>query len=305
MTWNLLVTQALNGLQYGVVLFLLAAGLTLVLGVMNFVNLAHGSFYMLGAYFAAAVFARTNSFVAAGVAAVLGTLVIGALVERTALRTFYARGHLDQVLATFGLILFFNELVRVIWGASPVYMAPPRAFSGTIELLGFTYPSYRGLVIAVGLLMGAGLYLLIHHTRIGMLIRAGASNAQMVSVLGVNIRFVNTLLFGLGAAMAGLSGLMAGPIFSVQPGMGDNVLIAVIVVIVIGGIGSVRGAFYGALIVGVVDTVGRIYLPFVLRQVAERTVADAAGPALASMLIYLFMAVVLAVRPQGLFPARR
>ncbi len=305
MTWNLLVTQALNGLQYGVVLFLLAAGLTLVLGVMNFVNLAHGSFYMLGAYIAAAVFARTNSFVAAGAAAVLGTLVIGALIERTALRTFYARGHLDQVLATFGLILFFNELVRIIWGASPVYMRPPDAFSGIVELLGFAYPSYRGLVIAVGLLVGAGLYLLIHHTRIGMLIRAGASNAQMVSVLGVNIRFVNTLLFGLGAAMAGLAGLMAGPIFSVQPGMGDNVLIAVIVVIVIGGIGSVRGAFYGALIVGVVDTVGRIYLPFVLRQVAERTVADAAGPALASMLIYLFMAVVLALRPQGLFPARR
>jgi len=305
MTWNLLVTQALNGLQYGVVLFLLAAGLTLVLGVMNFVNLAHGSFYMLGAYIAAAVFARTNSFLAAGAAAVLGTLVIGALVERTALRTFYARGHLDQVLATFGLILFFNELVRIIWGASPVYMRPPDAFSGIVELLGFAYPSYRGLVIAVGLLVGAGLYLLIHHTRIGMLIRAGASNAQMVSVLGVNIRFVNTLLFGLGAAMAGLAGLMAGPIFSVQPGMGDNVLIAVIVVIVIGGIGSVRGAFYGALIVGVVDTVGRIYLPFVLRQVAERTVADAAGPALASMLIYLFMAVVLALRPQGLFPARR
>jgi len=305
MTWNLLVTQALNGLQYGVVLFLLAAGLTLVLGVMNFVNLAHGSFYMLGAYIAAAVFARTNSFLAAGAAAVLGTLVIGALVERTALRTFYARGHLDQVLATFGLILFFNELVRIIWGASPVYMRPPDAFSGIVELLGFAYPSYRGLVIAVGLLVGAGLYLLIHHTRIGMLIRAGASNAQMVSVLGVNIRFVNTLLFGLGAAMAGLAGLMAGPIFSVQPGMGDNVLIAVIVVIVIGGIGSVRGAFYGALIVGVVDTVGRIYLPLVLRQVAERTVADAAGPALASMLIYLFMAVVLALRPQGLFPARR
>jgi len=305
MTWNLLVTQALNGLQFGVVLFLLAAGLTLVLGVMNFVNLAHGSLYMLGAYIAAAAYARSDSFIVAGVAAVLGTLLIGVVVERTTLRTFYARGHLDQVLATFGLILFFNEAVRIIWGASPVYMRPPDAFSGTIDLLGFTYPSYRILVIVVGLMMAGGLYLLIHHTRVGMLIRAGATNAQMVSVLGVNIRLVNTLLFGLGAAMAGLSGLMAGPIFSVQPGMGDNVLIAVIVVIVIGGIGSVRGAFYGALIVGVVDTVGRIYLPLLLRQVAERTVADAAGPALASMLIYLFMAVVLAVRPQGLFPARR
>ena len=305
MTWNLLVIQALNGLQYGVLLFLLAAGLTLVLGVMNFVNLAHGSLYMLGAYIAAAVFARSNSFILAGLAAVLGTLLIGAIIERTTLRTFYARGHLDQVLATFGLILFFNEAVRIIWGQSPVYMAAPDAFSGTIDLLGSSYPSYRVLVIVVGLMMGGGLYLLIHHTRVGMLIRAGATNAQMVSVLGVDIQFLNTLLFGLGAAMAGLSGMMAAPIFAVQPGMGDNVLIAIIVVIVIGGIGSVRGAFYGALIVGVVDTVGRIYLPLLLRQVAERTIADAAGPALASMLIYLFMAVVLAVRPQGLFPARR
>ena len=305
MTWNLLVIQALNGLQYGVLLFLLAAGLTLVLGVMNFVNLAHGSLYMLGAYIAAAVFARSNSFILAGLAAVLGTLLIGTIIERTTLRTFYARGHLDQVLATFGLILFFNEVVRIIWGQSPLYMRPPDAFSGTIDLLGSLYPSYRVLVIVAGLMVGGGLYLLIHHTRVGMLIRAGATNTQMVSVLGVNIHFLNTLLFGLGAAMAGLSGLMAAPIFAVQPGMGDNVLIVILVVIVIGGIGSVRGAFYGALIVGVVDTVGRIYLPLLLRQVAERTIADAAGPALASMLIYLFMAVVLAVRPQGLFPARR
>ena len=305
MTWNLLLVQALNGLQYGVLLFLLAAGLTLVLGVMNFVNLTHGALYMLGAYLAAAALAKTDSFLAAALAAVAGTLVVGAVMEWAALRNFYRRGHLDQVLATFGLILFFNEAVRMIWGQAPVYMRTPEALSGTINFFGFDYPSYRFLVIVVGLAIAGGLFLLIHHTRIGMLIRAGASNAQMVSVLGVNIRLVNTLLFGLGAAMAGLSGLMAAPLFAVQPGMGDNVLIAVIVVIVIGGIGSVRGAFYGALIVGVVDTVGRVYLPLLLRQVAERTVADAAGPALASMLIYVFMAVVLAVRPQGLFPARR
>jgi branched-chain amino acid transport system permease protein len=305
MTWNLVIVQGLNGLQYGVLLFLLAAGLTLVLGVMNFVNLTHGVLYMLGAYFAAAALAGSSSFLLATLAAVLGTLLIGSLMEWSALRTFYTRGHLDQVLATFGLMLFFNEAVRMVWGQAPVYMRTPEALSGTVEVLGFDYPSYRFLVILVGLAVGAGLYLLIHHTRVGMLIRAGASNPRMVSILGVNIRLLNTLLFGLGAALAGLAGLMAAPLFAVQPGMGDHVLIVVIVVIVIGGIGSVRGAFYGALIVGVVDTVGRVYLPLLLRQVAERAIADAAGPALASMLIFVFMAIVLAVRPQGLFPARR
>jgi branched-chain amino acid transport system permease protein len=305
MTWNLLLVQALNGLQYGLLLFLLAAGLTLVLGIMNFVNLAHASLYMMGAYLGAAVFVKTGSFVIAGVAAVLGTLAIGLIVERTTLLAFYARDHLDQVLATFGLILFFNELVRVIWGPQPLYMRAPDGFTGTVAIFGALYPSYRFLVIVAGLVVAAGLYFLIHHTRVGMLIRAGASNARMVSVLGVNIRLLNTLLFGLGAALAGLAGLMAAPILAVQPGMGDNVLIVVLVAIVIGGIGSIRGAFYGALIVGIVDTVGRTYLPLLLRQIAERTVADAAGPALASMLIYLFMAVVLAFRPQGLFPARK
>jgi branched-chain amino acid transport system permease protein len=305
MTWELLLAQSLNGLQYGVLLFLLAAGLTLVLGIMNFVNLAHASLYMLGAYLGAAVFAKSGSFVVAGVAAVLGTLVIGLVVERTTLLAFYARDHLDQVLATFGLILFFNELVRVIWGPQSVYMRAPDGFTGTVSVFGAQYPAYRFLVIVVGLAIAVALYILIHHTRVGMLIRAGASNPRMVSVLGVNIRFLNSVLFGLSAALAGLSGLMAAPILAVQPGMGDNVLIVVLVVIVIGGIGSIRGAFFAALIVGVVDTVGRIYLPLLLRQVAERSVADAAGPALASMLIFLFMAAVLALRPQGLFPARR
>ncbi len=305
MNWDLLLVQALNGLQYGLLLFLLAAGLTLVLGIMNFVNLAHASLYMLGAYLGAAAFAKTGSFLVAGAAAVLGTLAIGLVVERTTLLAFYARNHLDQVLATFGLILFFNELVRVIWGPQPMYMRAPDGFTGTVDVLGATYPSYRFLVIAAGLVVALGLYLLIHHTRVGMLIRAGASNARMVSVLGVNIRLLNTMLFGLGAALAGLAGLMAGPILAVQPGMGDNVLIVVLVAIVIGGIGSIRGAFFGALIVGVVDTLGRISLPLLLRHVAERSIADAAGPALASMLIFLFMAVVLAFRPQGLFPARK
>jgi len=301
----LLFAQALNGLQYGVLLFLLAAGLTLVLGIMNFVNLAHASLYMLGAYLGAAALAKTGSFVLAGGVAVFGTLLIGVIVERSTLLAFYARDHLDQVLATFGLILIFNELVRVIWGPEAVYMRPPNGFTGTVEIFGAAYPAYRFLVIGAGLAVAAGLYGLIHHTRIGMLIRAGASNARMVSVLGVNIRLVNTIVFGLGAALAGLAGFMAGPILAVQSGMGDDVLIVILVVIVIGGIGSIRGAFFGALIVGIVDTLGRTYLPLILREVIERRTADAAGPALASMLIYLFMAAALAFRPQGLFPARR
>ena len=305
MTWSLLAVQALNGLQYGVLLFLLAAGLTLVLGIMNFVNLAHGSLYMLGAYLGSAVYGTSGSFILAGIAAVIGTLVIGIVVERTTLAAFYGRDHLYQVLATVGLILFFNETARIIWGSSPVYMRAPQGFGGPIDLFGLLYPSYRFLVIVVGLAVAAGLYILIHHTRIGMLTRAGATNLQMVSVLGVNIRLLNTLLFGLGAALAGLAGLMAAPILAVQPGMGDNVIITVLVVIVVGGIGSIRGAFFGALIVGVVDTIGRIFLPITLGGLMERNVADAAGAAIASMLIYLFMAVVLAVRPQGLFPMAR
>jgi branched-chain amino acid transport system permease protein len=305
MTWSFLVVQALNGLQYGVLLFLLAAGLTLVFGIMNFVNLAHGSFYMLGAYLAATVYTASGSFILAGLAAVTGTLLIGVAIERTALIAFYARDHLYQVLATVGLILFFNEIARMLWGSSAIYMRAPQGFTGAVNLVGILYPSYRCLVIVVGLAVAAGLYVLIHHTRIGMLTRAGATNLRMVSVLGVNMRLLNTMLFGLGAALAGLAGLMAAPILAVQPGMGDNIIITVLVVIVVGGIGSIRGAFFGALIVGVVDTVGRVYLPVLLSQVMQHNVADAAGSALASMLIYLFMAVVLAVKPQGLFPVVR
>jgi branched-chain amino acid transport system permease protein len=294
----------LNGLQLGVLLFLLAAGLTLVFGIMNFVNLAHGSLYMMGAYFAAAAFAWTGSFMAAAAIAIPATLVLGLVIERLALRRLYARDHLDQVLATFGMILVFNEIVRYVWGPSSIYMNAPEALSGQVQLFGLNYPSYRFAIIAVGLLVAAGLYLVINKTRLGMLIRAGASNAEMVSALGVDIKFLNSMVFALGAALAGLSGLMAGPILSVQPGMGEPVLILTLVVIVTGGIGSVRGAFYGALIVGLVDTVGRAFLPILLQSMIERSIAQAAGPAIASMLIYLLMAVVLAVKPQGLFPVR-
>lgn len=305
MTTSLLLAQLLNGLQYGVLLFLLAAGLTLVFGIMSFVNLAHGSLYMLGAYAAAVVSVQTDSF-ALGVLAALATGgVVGLILEMVAVSKLYRRDHLDHVLATFGLILFFNEVVRMIWGPQPVFVPLPDALSGTVELFGFNYPAYRFLIIVVGLIVAVGSQWLIHKTRVGMLIRAGSVNPQMVGALGVNIRLLNAMLFGLGAALAALAGAMAGPIMSVQSGMGEPVLITTLVVIVIGGIGSVHGALYAAIIVGMADTLGRTFLPMLIREFADREVANAAGPALASMLVYLLMAVVLAVRPQGLFPAHK
>ena len=304
MTTSLFFAQLLNGFQFGVLLFLLSAGLTLVLGIMNFVNLAHGSLYMLGAYFAAAAYGWWGSFLLAALVAVPATLAVGLLLERLVLGKLYARDHLDQVLATFGLILLLNEMVRIVWGQSPLYMGLPPALSGTIELFGLPYPAYRFLIIAVGLLVGLALYLVIHKTRIGMLIRAGASDPSTVAAMGVNIALINGMVFGGGAALAGLAGVMAAPILSVQPGMGEPVLILTLVVIVTGGVGSIRGAFYGALIVGIVDTLGRVMLPTLLREVFERSVAQAAGPALASMAIYILMALVLALRPQGLFPVK-
>jgi branched-chain amino acid transport system permease protein len=305
MSATLLLAQLLNGLQYGVLLFLLAAGLTLVFGIMSFVNLAHGSLYMMGAYAAAVAYGQTNSFLVSIAAAMGVALVISLALERTIIARLYRRDHLDHVLATFGLVMFFNEAVRLVWGPQPMFVEVPEVLSGTVELFGFSYPSYRFAIIVTGLLVAVGAWLLIHKTRIGMLIRAGAQNPQLVGALGVNIGFLNAMLFGVGAALAGLAGAMAGPLLSVQSGMGEPVLITTLVVIVIGGIGSVSGAFYAALIVGLVDTLGRVMLPLLLRQVLERSVADAAGPALASMSVYLLMAAVLAIKPQGLFPARK
>jgi branched-chain amino acid transport system permease protein len=305
MSASLLIAQLLNGLQYGVMLFLLAAGLTLVFGIMSFVNLAHGSLYMLGAYAAAVVGGYTGSFGLGVLAAVATGLVVGMVLEWVAVSRLYQRDHLDHVLATFGLVLFFNEVVRMIWGPQPVFVSLPESLSGTVELFGFTYPTYRFLIIVVGLLVAAGSQWLIHKTRMGMLIRAGSVNPQMVGALGVNIRLLNAMLFALGAALAALAGAMAGPILSVQSGMGEPVLITTLVVIVIGGIGSVHGALYAGIIVGLVDTLGRTFLPMLIREFADRETANAAGPALASMSIYLLMAIVLAWKPQGLFPAHK
>jgi len=301
----LVLEQILNGLQLGVMLFLMAAGLTLVFGIMNLVNLAHGALYMIGAYLATYFFQATGSFVLGVALALAGTLLVGIVTELVALRTLYQRDHLDQVLCTFGLILIFNELIALLWGRAAIYSTLPEYLQGHVEIAGsFRYPLYRLLIVVVGLVVAAGLWYVVVRTRLGMLIRAGASNRTMVSALGVNIRLLYTMVFGFGAALAGLAGIMAGPIYAVQPGMGELVLIQVFVVIVIGGIGSIRGALAGSVIVGVVDTLGRAFLKPMLATVWSPVVADSAGPALASMLIYLLMAVVLAVRPEGLFSSR-
>jgi branched-chain amino acid transport system permease protein len=305
MVLSLVFSQLLNGLQYGVLLFLLAAGLTLVFGIMSFVNLAHGSLYMLGAYFAAVTYHATDSFVLAFCAAVFGCLALGMVLEKLVVSRLYGRDHLDHVLATFGLVLFFNEMSRILFGPQPYFLPVPDILSGTIDLFGVTYPAYRFAIIVVGIAVALGTHALMQGTRWGMLIRAGAVNPKMVSALGINIGLLNALLFGLGSALAGLAGVMAGPILSIQSGMGEPVLITTLVVIVIGGIGSVNGALYAALVVGIVDTLGRAFLPTLFREVMSREMANAAGPALASMSVYILMAIVLAVKPEGLFPAGR
>ncbi len=298
------IEQCLNGLQVGLLLFLLAAGLTLVFGIMDLVNLAHGSLYMMGAYFAATFVGWTGSFVGGIVLALAATLVLGIVLELIALRPLYGRDHLDQVLATFGLILFFNDTVRLVWGPAGLSLPLPPWLSSAVELLpGVYYPMYRLSIIIVSLAVAAFLYVLVMRTRLGMLIRAGASNREMIGALGINIRLLFTLVFGLGAALAGLAGLMQAPILTVQIGMGENILILALVVIVIGGIGSIRGAFLAAIFVGVVDTLGRAFLPDLLRMVLSKSAASTAAPALSSMLIYLLMAIVLVLRPEGLFPA--
>ncbi len=304
MSSSLLLSQLLNGLQLGVLLFLLAAGLTLVFGIMNFVNLAHGSLYMLGAYFGAYGFNRFGSLAAALCVAAGGCIAVGLILERVVVSKIYSRSHLDHVLATFGLVMFFSELSRLVWGPTPYFVSLPAWLGGSVEILGFNYSSYRLTIIGVGLAVAVGSYLLIHKTRLGMLIRAGSTNPKLVGALGVNINLLNGLLFSLGAALAGVAGAMAGPILAIQADMGDAVIVTTLVVIVIGGIGSVSGAFYAALIVGLVDTLGRAYIPVLLRELTERSFANAAGPALASMSVYLLMAIVLAVKPQGLFPGK-
>jgi branched-chain amino acid transport system permease protein len=296
--------QFLNGIQLGMLLFLLAAGLTLIFGIMDLVNLAHGSLYMLGAYFAATFADWTDSFLLGALLALAATAVTGMLLEVIAVRRLYGRSHLDHVLGTFGLLLFFNELVRLIWGPAGMTLSLPSEMLNAVEVLpGLFYPLYRLVIIGVTLAVGVLMYFLIMRTRLGMLIRAGASNREMVGALGVNIKLLYTMVFGLGAAHAGFAGLMQAPILTVQIGMGENILIAAFVVVTIGGIGSIRGAFVASLLVGLADTVGRAFVPDLLHAFLSESASSSLGRALSSMMIYLVMALVLIARPEGLFPA--
>ena len=286
-------------------LFLLAAGLTLVFGIMDMINLAHGSLYMIGAYLMATFAEATGSFWAALPLALVATALVGAALEVSLLRKLYERDHLTQVLATFAVILIANEVVRIIWGNQSLMLNPPSTLTGPVQLPGgMQYASYRLAIIAVGAAVAVCLYFLVARTKMGMLVRAGASNREMAIAMGVNIRRLFTVVFALGAALCALAGAMLGPILAVQVGMGENILILAFVVIVIGGIGSIRGAFVGALLVGLVDTMGRALLPIAFAKMFSPQVASNLGPSISSILIYVLMAAVLFLRPQGLFPAR-
>ncbi len=301
---TLLIEQLINGLQLGTMLFLMASGLTLVFGVMGLINLAHGSFYMVGAYATAVVTAATGSFLVGLAAGMIAAAAVGALVELIVIRRLYHRPHLDQVLATFALILVFSEGTRWLFGSSPLWLNPPPLLSGSVTLPGgLRYPLYRLMIIAVGIAVAVGLYLVITRSRLGMRIRAGESDREMIGALGVNIARLYTLVFAMGAALAGLAGALVEALQSVQVGMGEPVLILAFVVIVIGGIGSIKGALYGAILVGVVDTLGRVLLPLFFRQFLPPSEAAGVGAALAAMLIYILMAVILAFKPKGLFAA--
>ena len=302
MDWSLLITQLLNGLQLGLLLFLLASGLTLIFGIMDFINLSHGSFYMIGAYFCGTVVAKSGSFLAGIVFGLVGMFAVGAAVEWLIARKLYREDHLDHVLVTFGLILIFDTLVHLIWGAPGMAIPLPDVLNAQVTIGSLVLPTYRLLIIVAGLSVAAILYFLVSRTRLGMLIRAGASNRTMVEALGININRLFLIVFALGAAMAGLAGMLIAPITEASIGMGNDIIIVAFVVVIIGGIGSVKGAFYAALILGLIDTLSRSYLDAILKLAMPVTYAEAAAPALSAMLIYILMAAVLAFRPQGLFP---
>jgi branched-chain amino acid transport system permease protein len=298
------IEQSLNGIQLGMLLFLLAAGLTLIFGIMDLVNLAHGSLYMLGAYFAATFAEATDSFILGAILALAATFVAGVVLEIIAIRPLYGRNHLDHVLGTFGILIFFNDFVRLVWSPAGMTLSLPSEMLNAVQIIpGVYYPVYRLVIIGVTLAVGFLLYFTVMRTRLGMLIRAGASNREMVGALGINIKLLYTLVFGLGAALAGFAGLMQAPILTVQIGMGENILILAFVVIIIGGVGSIRGAFVASILVGIIDTIGRAFVPDMLRSVLSNDAASTLGPALSSMLIYMLMAGILVFRPEGLFPA--
>ena len=305
MDTGLVFIQLLNGLQLGILLFLLAAGLTLVFGIMDFVNLAHGSLYMMGAFFVATLAQWSGSFLLAVALSIPLVVLLGIAVELVAIRTLYPRDHLDQVLATFGLILFFDGFVHLVWGANGMTVPLPDWLEGQIVFSeSFSFPTFRVLIISVGLAVALGLFLVVTRTRIGMLIRAGASNRTMVGALGVDIKTLFTLVFAGGAALAGLAGMMISPITEASIGMGNQIIIVAFVVIIIGGIGSIRGAFIAALLVGMIDVMGRSYLDGFMKLFMDNQSAETASPALSAMAIYILMAAILYFRPRGLFPPR-
>ena len=302
MDWNLLLTQFMNGLQLGLLLFLLASGLTLIFGIMDFINLSHGSFYMLGAYFCGSVVARGGSFLVGILIALVGAFIIGAIVEWVIARRLYREDHLDHVLVTFGLILIFDTLVHIIWGPAGMAIPLPEFLNGQITLGTLVLPIYRLVIILGGLLVAGILSIMVTRSRLGMLIRAGASNRTMVEALGVNIHRLFLIVFAIGATMSAFAGMLIAPITEASIGMGNEIIIIAFVVVIVGGIGSVKGAFYAAIIIGLMDTLGRSYLDDLLKVFMSVHHAETAAPALSSMLVYILMAVVLAFRPQGLFP---
>ncbi|MDB2324540.1 branched-chain amino acid ABC transporter permease [Alphaproteobacteria bacterium] len=305
MTITLLLEQIFNGIQSGVTLFLVAAGLTLILGIMDFVFLAHGAQVMIGAYAATAITAATGNFYLGILLAIPVTFLSGYVLEFLIIRHLYRRDHMEQVLATFGLILFFNELIRISFGPAALFSNLPSSLSGFVHILpDAPYPTYRIMVIAIGFAIAVGIHLLVSRTRMGAMVRAGANNPDMTAALGVNIRLLRRLIFSIGACLAGVAGMLLAPLTSVEPGMGEPLLILSLVVIIIGGIGSVRGAFIAALVIGLIDTMGRVLLPELLRSFMDQATADGAGPALASMMVYIVMALVLVFKPTGLFPPR-
>ncbi len=301
----LLFIQMFNGLQLGLLLFLVASGLTLVFGILDFVNLAHGGLYMIGAFICASFTFLTGSFVWAVLLALPVTAIVGIVIERTVIRHLYARDHLDHVLGTFGLILVLDTSTHLIWGPAGVAVPLPAWMDGRLELFdGVVVPTFRLLIIGTGLTIAAGLFWLVNYTRLGMLIRAGASNRTMVSALGIDIQTLFSLVFALGAVLAGLAGMLISPITEASIGMGNEIIITAFVVIIIGGIGSMKGAFIAAIIIGLIDTMGRSFLDDLFKIVMSTEAAETSAPAVSAMLIYILMALILALRPQGLFPPK-
>ena len=302
MSLALFLEQLFNGFQTGITLFLISAGLTIILGTMNFVNLAHGSQVMIGAYVATYFFGLTESFFLGIIFAVPCTFIFGITLEILIIRHFYNRDHMEQVLVTFGLIIFFNEVVRIVFGPASLYSTIPKILSNSVMLLPeLPYPAYRLFIIGIGIICALIIYVLIHKSKIGAMVRAGENNSIIASALGININLLFRLVFATGTTFAGLAGMMIGPLTSIEPGMGEPLLILALVVIIIGGVGSIKGAFFSAILIGIIDTLGRVFIPFLLKLFLNNSSADGAGPALSSMLVYILMIIILIKKPNGLF----